>query len=102
KIYRILAPAGVAALNIEGQTIHRFLKLRPGIDTLEEYIKVCSKRTRVPWDTISVIIIDEISMFHPKLFNLFSEICKYHKKNKYPFGGIQMIFLGDFFQLPPI
>lgn len=102
KVYRILAPTGVAALNVEGQTIHRFLGLRPGVDEITDYIRMCSKRTKVPWTTISSIIIDEVSMFHPKLFELFDEICKFHKKNTRPFGGIQLILLGDFFQLSPI
>jgi ATP-dependent DNA helicase PIF1 len=102
KIYRIVAPTGVAAVNVGGQTIHRFLGIRPEIKTLNDYLKLCNKRTRVPWNVINIIMIDEISMIHPQLFLLFDSIAKLHKKNNLPFGGIQMIFIGDFYQLCPI
>lgn len=102
--YQVLAPTGVAALNVGGQTIHRFLGLRPDIRTPTDYLKV-HKRSRVPWSTLKVLIIDEVSMIHPDLFILFDSICRFHNRNKSsgrPFGGIQMILLGDYFQLSPI
>jgi ATP-dependent DNA helicase PIF1 len=102
KVYRILAPTGVAALNIGGQTIHRFLGLRPEIKTIEDYIKFSMKRTKVPWGQLDVLVIDEVSMIHPKLFSLFDTIARLHKRNTIPFGGIQMVMIGDFFQLCPI
>lgn len=100
--YAILAPTGVAALNVLGQTIHRFFGIRPDIKTLEDYRRLCMKRSKVNWHTLKIIIIDEISMVHPKLFDLFDKISRYHLKSNLPFGGLQMIFLGDFFQLCPI
>jgi len=102
KTYRIVAPTGVAAINVSGQTIHRFLGIRPDIKCLSDYIKLCMKRSRVPWSTLDVIMVDEISMVHPHLFQLFDEICRFHKRKSIPFGGIQMIFVGDFYQLCPI
>src|SRR4051812_48287273 len=102
KIFRIVAPTGVAAVNVKGQTIHRFLGIRPDVRTLGDYIKSCMKRTKVPWSNLEVILIDEISMIHPQLFLLFDSICKLHKKSALPFGGIQMILIGDFYQLCPI
>jgi len=102
KVYRIVAPTGVAAVNVGGQTIHRFLGIRPEVKTLPDYIKLCMKRTKVPWTTLNVILIDEISMIHPKLFLLFDSIAKLHRKSTLPFGGIQMILIGDFYQLCPI
>ncbi len=101
--YRVLAPTGVAALNVGGQTIHRFLGLRPDIRTPSDYAKIY-KRSKVPWNTLRVLIIDEVSMIHPNLFTLFDSICRAHNRNKQgrPFGGIQLILLGDYFQLSPI
>ena len=101
--YRVLAPTGVAALNVGGQTIHRFLGLRPDIRTPDDYIKIF-KRSKVPWLTLKVLIIDEVSMIHPNLFMLFDAICRVHIRNRMgqPFGGLQLILLGDYFQLSPV
>lgn len=102
RVFAILAPTGIAAENIGGFTIHRFLCLRPEICTIQDYERLCMKRSRVPWNSISVLIIDEVSMLHPKLFVLFDQIARLHKRNSSPFGGIQLILLGDFHQLSPI
>lgn len=102
KAYVVLAPTGVAAVNIGGQTIHRFLGLRPEVKCLTDYIKTCMKKSRVPWNQLNVILIDEISMVHPNLFTMFDKICRLHKNKDIPFGGIQLIMLGDYFQLAPI
>ncbi len=101
-IYSVLAPTGVAALNVSGQTIHRFLGLRPDIRTKNDYVTKIYKRSKVPWATLRVLIIDEVSMIHPNLFILFDEICRLHNRHGKPFGGIQLILLGDYFQLSPI
>lgn len=102
KILRIVAPTGVAAVNVGGQTIHRFLGIRPEVKTIPDYIKLCMKRSKVPWANLDVIIIDEISMIHPTLFLLFDNIARLHKKKNQPFGGLQLILIGDFYQLCPI
>lgn len=102
KLHYILAPTGVAALNVSGQTIHRFLGLRPDVQTIQDYRKLCARRSKVAWKDLKVIIIDEVSMVHPNLFQLFSEIAKLHRDSSTPFGGIQMILIGDYFQLSPI
>jgi len=102
KTYRIVAPTGVAAVNIRGQTIHRFLGIRPEIKNLQDYIRLCMKRTKVPWHTLDVIIIDEVSMIHPQLFFLFDSIARLHRRKNISFGGIQIILIGDFYQLCPI
>jgi ATP-dependent DNA helicase PIF1 len=54
------------------------------------------------WRKIKVLIIDEISMMSCKMFNVLDSIGKLTKKNNLPFGGIQVIILGDFLQLPPV
>src|SRR5690349_10021337 len=73
KSHVLLAPTGVAAINIGGQTIHRFLRLRPEIKTIADYVRSVYPRTRNVRDKLAeldVIIIDEISMVHPDLFQL--------------------------------
>ena len=102
KVYRIIAPTGVAAVNVGGMTIHKFLGITPDTRSLVDYMKFCMKRTKVPWGSIKVIIIDEVSMIHPSLFNMLDSICRLHKRLNIPFGGIQMVFIGDFHQLCPI
>jgi ATP-dependent exoDNAse (exonuclease V) alpha subunit len=101
RMVRVLAPTGVAALNVCGQTLHRFLGISPAVRDISDYMKIW-KRSKVPWQQLSVLIIDEVSMIPPPLFSLFDEICRLHTKKNRPFGGIQMVLLGDFFQLPPV
>ena len=103
KSYRLLAPTGVAAINISGRTIHSFLKIMPEVRTLRDYIKTSMRRSNVPWNSLDCIVIDEISMVQPKLFRLFDQIARLHRrKEDTPFGGIQMILIGDLHQLPYI
>lgn len=99
---QVLAYTGVAALNVSGITIHRYFGLFPHIKTIEDYKKMCSSRTKVPWKSIKRIIIDEISMVSPDMFILLDEICRYHTRKNIPFGGIKLILVGDWFQLPSI
>ena len=61
-----------------------------------------SKLYRYNWENTEVLIVDEISMMSMELFDLLNEIGKAVKRNDKPFGGIQLIFSGDFFQLPPV
>jgi hypothetical protein len=101
-----LAPTGTAALNIDGVTVHTFFKL-PAIDkwlTSGEYIKIhLPKEKREVIEKIDAIVIDEISMLRADFLNAIEYFLgHYRKKKDIPFGGIQMIFIGDLFQLPPI
>lgn len=99
----VLAPTGVAALNVRGQTIHRFFNFY--IDVTVE--KITSKEMR-PRDAsiykkIRTIIIDEISMVRADLLDCIDVFLRmYGKDASKPFGGVQMIFIGDLYQLPPV
>ena len=98
----VLAPTGVAALNIGGQTIHSFFKFKPGI-TLDEAIKLGKKaKKKAFYQKIKIIIIDEISMVRADLLDAVDLFLQTAKENKKPFGGIRMIFIGDLYQLPPV
>lgn len=110
----VTATTGVAALNLGGETIHRFLGL--GIATRPfEAAKIISKWQRIkksskPWDQekwkvlqkTDTIIIDEVSMLRRDQFELIDAVLSSIKENNLPFGGVQMILVGDFLQLPPV
>ncbi|MGH1337707.1 MAG: AAA family ATPase [Aureispira sp.] len=100
----VTASTGIAATHIKGMTIHAWsgIGLRQKIST-EELIAMKSKKyLREQIERVNVLIVDEISMLHRQQLELVDQVLKYFKDNQYPFGGIQVIFSGDFFQLPPV
>lgn len=100
----VLAPTGAAAILVNGITFHRFFGLRTAELDDEKVIERAYDDTRVRNRILrtSEIIIDEISMINPRIFELANEITKRVKTNGKVFGGIRIIVTGDFFQLPPI
>lgn len=95
----ILAPTGVAALNVKGQTIHSFFKF-PAKPLHRQDIK--KHRYRKLYQKLDVIIIDEISMVRADLLDNVDVFLRKNRDNNVPFGGVQMVFFGDLFQLPPV
>jgi len=100
----ISASTGIAATHMGGTTIHSWcgMGIRDSITTGEinemikrPYLKKRFLRTKV-------LIIDEVSMLHSFQLDMIDHICRVAKKNDQPFGGMQMIMCGDFFQLPPV
>ncbi|HOX29717.1 MAG TPA: AAA family ATPase [Candidatus Paceibacterota bacterium] len=100
----ITASTGIAATHINGMTIHSWsgLGVRDSLDgktvkDLKEryYLKSRYKKTEV-------LVIDEISMLHHYRLDLLDRIFKEFKGNNLPFGGVQVVLCGDFFQLPPV
>src|SRR3989338_2239545 len=97
----VLAPTGVAAVNIQGQTIHSFFGFKPGI-TVSEVKKIYGHKGEL-YRAIDAIIIDEISMVRADLLDCMDKFLRLNGKNKkQPFGGVQIIFIGDLYQLPPV
>lgn len=100
----VTASTGIAATHMNGQTIHSWAGI--GIkDSLSERYLVGLKARKYftkKMDAVQVLVIDEISMLHRNQLDLVNRVLKYFKQNQLPFGGIQVIFSGDFFQLPPI
>ena len=95
----VLAPTGVAAVNVAGQTIHSFFRLRP--DTTPDKIKAVKNST--VYKELDAIVIDEISMVRADLLDMVDVFLRKNgPKKKLPFGGVQMIFIGDLYQLPPV
>ncbi len=100
----ITASTGIAATHISGMTIHSWsgIGIRTKLDKYDldkiassEYIVKRIRRTHV-------LIIDEISMLSPNTLNMIDMVCREIKQASEPFGGIQIILVGDFFQLPPV
>jgi len=99
----ILAPTGVAALNVEGQTIHSFFLIPPNItpDRVLEH-KLSDKRKKMI-SSLDMIIIDEASMLRADLLDCIDVSLRHHRQEEsLPFGGVQMVFIGDLYQLPPV
>jgi len=98
----VLAPTGVAALNVKGQTIHSFFKFKPNI-TFERVRKVHFSDDKNIYKKLDAIVIDEISMVRADLLDCVDKFLRLNgPKGDKPFGGIQMIFIGDLYQLPPV
>jgi hypothetical protein len=100
----VTASTGIAATHMNGITIHSWSGI--GIkDELTERDLSNLARKQFLADRLkdtAVLIIDEISMLHAKQLNLVNQVLKHVRKNDNPFGGIQVVVAGDFFQLPPI
>lgn len=99
----VLAPTGVAALNVNGETVHSFFGFMPET-TLESVKKLNDSDGRLNlYKELDTIIIDEISMVRADLLDCADKFLRLNGKNLgEPFGGIQMIFIGDLYQLPPV
>jgi hypothetical protein len=97
----VVAPTGVAALNVRGQTIHSFCRFKPDI-TLDTVKKVSGKGAAL-YKNLDAVIIDEISMVRADLLDCVERFLRLngpHPRKR--FGGLQMIFIGDLYQLPPV
>jgi ATP-dependent DNA helicase PIF1 len=100
KSYGLTALTGCAAVLINGQTIHSFLCLGISRNLKEIYTNITKFKPYLKY--LEVLIIDEISMMDEELFELINKLLIKIKMNDKPFGGIQVILIGDFYQLPPI
>ncbi len=102
--YGVTALTGAAAILIKGQTLHSFLGIYKGDDTVDNlYNKLSNKKKKLnTLKQLETLIIDEISMMDSILFEKISLYLSKIKNNNKPFGNIQLILIGDFCQLPPI
>ena len=106
KDIQVTALTGCAAvlLNSKAKTLHSWAHIGLGNGTIEQLITKIKKNkfAKTAWKCTDILVIDEVSMLSLKLFNTLNEIGKIIRGNQKPFGGIQLIFSGDFFQLPPV
>jgi len=99
----VLAPTGVAALNVRGQTIHSFFGFKPDV-TPEAVRKLARTGAKdAVYRNLDALVIDEISMVRADLLDCVEKFLRLNgPRPKRPFGGLQMIFFGDLYQLPPV
>jgi ATP-dependent DNA helicase PIF1 len=106
KNIQVCALTGCAAilLNCKAKTLHSWAGIGLGQGSFEDNLnKIMNNQfKRKMWKNIDILVVDEVSMLSLKLFNMLNKIGMSVRKNKEPFGGIQVIFSGDFYQLPPI
>lgn len=102
----LTSTTGIAATNINGQTLHSFLNL--GMIKTEDIDKEVARIIYNPWavwqevKNTDILIIDEISMCDGFLFDIVEEVLRKIRGNSEPFGGVQVILVGDCYQLPPV
>lgn len=100
----ITASTGLAACVIEGQTLHSWAGIGLGKEPVPELVKKIKRnaKTKQKWLRTKVLVVDEISMVDGELFDKLEAIARALRNNGRPFGGIQLVVTGDFFQLPPV
>jgi ATP-dependent DNA helicase PIF1 len=98
----LLAPTGIAAINVGGETVHSFFRLKPGFELDEAKHVRIDKNTTARYAPVNTIIIDEISMIRADILDAIDVFLQRVKSSELPFGGVRMIFVGDLFQLPPV
>lgn len=91
-------------LNCKAKTLHSWAGIGLGNGTTEQLIMKIKKNSflKSVWKGTDILVVDEVSMLSLKLFNMLNIIGKAVRGNHKPFGGIQLIFSGDFYQLPPV
>lgn len=94
-------PTAVSALNVGGQTIHSLFQIQPRDFIMPEFLKLKAKPRNILTAT-DVLVIDEISMVAPDLLDAIDVLARMARHNNEPFGGIQIVAIGDLFQLPPV
>ncbi len=97
----VLAPTGVAALNVQGETIHSFFGFKPGI-AVQEIQENPPRRRLALYKNLEILVVDEVSMVRADLLDCVDAFLKAARKSKRPFGGVQCVFIGDLHQLPPV
>ena len=100
----ICASTGLASCNIGGITIHKFSGFGIGDKNADQLFSFVAKRPQAvkKWKKTKVLIVDEVSMIEGQYLDKFDFVARNVRKNNQPFGGIQVVFTGDFFQLPPV
>jgi hypothetical protein len=96
----VVAPTGVAALNIGGSTINSAFRI--GFDTFPVIQESNDPRFKKLLKKLELLIIDEISMVRAPMLDAISETLKLYRNSEEPFGGIHVLACGDLFQLPPV
>lgn len=115
----VVAPTGVAAMNAKGTTINSFFQLPPGsffpgdislenlqsgilsIQSMVSDLSYTRDKTNL-FNELELLVIDEVSMVRCDLLDVIDAILRSVRKNTMPFGGVQLLLIGDLYQLPPV
>ncbi|MEL6123332.1 MAG: AAA family ATPase, partial [Bacteroidota bacterium] len=95
----VVAPTGVAALNVKGQTIHSFFRFAPRLMGPSDIKKA---RNRSLYKKLEILVVDEISMVRADMFDNMDLFLRLNRDDPRPFGGVRVVVFGDLFQLPPV
>jgi ATP-dependent exoDNAse (exonuclease V) alpha subunit len=100
----ITASTGIAATHIGGSTIHSWsgIGIRTALSAHDVETIANTDRLAKQIQNTHVLIIDEISMLDASTLDMVEQVCRATRKSAAPFGGLQVILVGDFFQLPPV
>ncbi|RZL41321.1 MAG: helicase, partial [Pedobacter sp.] len=115
----VIAPTGVAAINAKGTTINSFFQLPPGsffpgdisfqhlqsgITSIQSTVSDLSyNRDKIKlFNELELLVIDEVSMVRCDVLDVIDAILRSVRKSNLPFGGIQLLLIGDLYQLPPV
>lgn len=104
KTVAVTASTGIAATHIGGTTIHSWsgLGVRDSLSDWDRERMEATERLVKRYNAADVLVIDEVSMLHGKRLDMVDEVCKLLRRSDAPFGGLQVILVGDLFQLPPV
>ncbi|RCK62778.1 ATP-dependent DNA helicase RRM3 [Candida viswanathii] len=102
--FGLTASTGMAACNIGGSTLHRYLGIGLGTQSAEALAKKIQKSPVLlrRWATCRLLIVDEVSMIDGYLFDKIEHLARIVRGSTKPFGGLQVVLCGDFYQLPPV
>ena len=98
----VTASTGIASTHINGQTIHSWSGVGVATALSASLLKLIKSRRKRKIQATDILVIDEVSMLHAWLFDMVDQVCREVRRDPRPFGGIQVVLSGDFFQLPPV
>lgn len=104
KTVAVTASTGIAATHIGGVTIHSWsgLGIKEFIDDRTRHQLQGNAKLAKRYNATDILVIDEVSMLHGHRLDMINEVCKLLRKSERPFGGLQVVLVGDLFQLPPV
>jgi len=97
----VVAPTGIAAINVNGSTIHRAFQVPFNVLDKDAVLESAKRQSRAV-KAIDTLVIDEVSMVRADLMDALDVILRKSRRREMPFGGVQVIAFGDLYQLPPV